>query len=293
MAYSLKHSDGSVGAGLRRIAADQLDRGIAALSSPDDLHDAVHDARKRVKKLRGLLRLVRPSIGIYSAENAYLRDAARLVSGLRDSAAQMEALERLARDCDLDRHDIAPLRKRLKAQRDHAERASDLPDRLAAFRAALETSRAHLKRWEPDADGFNAVAGGLGKTYRRARKGMKAARGGATPEAMHEWRKRVKYHWYHARLLERIWPQKMAPHIAAADELAEMLGDHHDLAVLRGALEDAGLSKAVARRLDAAATARMDALADEAFGLGARLLADKPDALIRRWRLWWDHWAAD
>jgi hypothetical protein len=29
------------------------------------------------------------------------------------------------------------------------------------------------------------------------------------PEHFHEWRKRVKYHWYHLGLLRELWPASM------------------------------------------------------------------------------------
>ena len=46
----------------------------------------VHDVRKRCKKVRGLLRLVRPGLGPdYRRANADVRDAARELSSLRDA----------------------------------------------------------------------------------------------------------------------------------------------------------------------------------------------------------------
>ena len=47
---------------------------------------------------------------------------------------------------------------------------------------------------------------------------------GATPEIFHDWRKRVKDHWYHSRLLQGFWPAGIRPHRKAVKELSELLG---------------------------------------------------------------------
>ncbi|NIS31707.1 MAG: CHAD domain-containing protein, partial [Actinobacteria bacterium] len=47
----------------------------------------IHDARKKLKRLRALLRLVRDDIGdsAYHNENVVLRDTARTLAGMRDA----------------------------------------------------------------------------------------------------------------------------------------------------------------------------------------------------------------
>ena len=83
-----------IGAGVVRVMATQLDIALLALAglSPD-----VHTARKAMKRTRGLLRLVRGSIGeaAYRAENDALRDAARLLAPARDATAKIETFDAL------------------------------------------------------------------------------------------------------------------------------------------------------------------------------------------------------
>lgn len=80
---------------------------------------------------------------------------------------------------------------------------------------------------------FRALRGGLKRTYRRGRTGRKRAFAAPTTERLHEWRKRVKYHWYHVRLLQNVWPEPMKVRRRELKVLADLLGDDHDLAVLR------------------------------------------------------------
>ncbi len=57
--------------------------------------------------------------------------------------------------------------------------------------------------------------------------------GEATEEEFHDWRKFVKYHFYHTRLLAGVYGKAARKRAKDANELEELLGQHHDLAVLR------------------------------------------------------------
>ncbi|NJK27804.1 MAG: CHAD domain-containing protein [Coleofasciculaceae cyanobacterium SM2_3_26] len=74
----------TVSNGIKRVAQEELDRAIAQLSgqTEESHEEAIHDARKRLKKLRALLRLVRDRLGqdAYERENLCFRDAARKLS---------------------------------------------------------------------------------------------------------------------------------------------------------------------------------------------------------------------
>lgn len=296
MPYRFRHDDRSVGDGVRRIAAEQIDDAIVEIDDADlDVHATVHQVRKRCKKLRGVARLVRPSFPAYAAENAAFRDAARALSFLRDTEALIETYDKLveAYAGRIDRAALGSVRHRLTLRKKAAARREDIGDRLAAFRDEMAAARGRVDGWRLEADGFDAVAGGLGRTYKRGRKAMAAARKRPTPEALHEWRKRVKYHWYHARIMRPIWPGPMRAHRDAADALGDLLGDHHDLAVFRGTVAadpDAFGGPADIELLFGLIEHRQAALEAEAARLGPRLLAEPRKALTRRWGAYWQAW---
>ena len=52
-------------------------------------------------------------------------------------------------------------------------------------------------------------------------------------ENVHEWRKRAKDIWYQLRIVRRAWPALLGETAGQAHVLADLLGDHHDLAMLR------------------------------------------------------------
>src|SRR5262245_27495457 len=98
MSFELR-SEEPLRKGVRRIVRKQLENALDQLTGvtrgPRD--DAVHEARKCFKKVRAVLRLVRPAIGekTYRAENTCFRDAARPLTEVRDAKILIETLDGL------------------------------------------------------------------------------------------------------------------------------------------------------------------------------------------------------
>jgi len=299
MAYRFKPGDPSVEKGLRRIALDQIGKAVSDIDTlPPDLETAIHQVRKRCKKLRGLIRLVRPAFADYARENAGFRDIARGLSGPRDRAVMVATYDALVEHYaeQVDRPALASIRRRLTLRLKAAEAEGGLDRKLSAARAALVDARDRAATWRLDDDGFAALSGGLAKTYGRARDAMAAAASSGAARDLHEWRKRVKYHWYHARLLAPVWPGHLGGHAEAAHRLGDLLGRHHDLAVFQAELGDDpaafGDAADVAVMMGLAQT-RQRELAAEAFALGGRLLTEKPKRLAGRWGGYWALWSAE
>jgi CHAD domain-containing protein len=91
------HAHQRLASGLRDTTLEQFDQVIAALAEPGDLDRAVHEARKAMKRIRALLRLVRPVIGddVYRVENAILRDTARIIAPIRDGRVMVDTVSDL------------------------------------------------------------------------------------------------------------------------------------------------------------------------------------------------------
>jgi CHAD domain-containing protein len=186
------------------------------------------------------------------------------------------------------------VRERLAAHRQKvADDQVGLEKCLDEFLASMRKALRRVDVWRIDANGFAALEGGLRRTYGRGRKALRDAYETATVESFHEWRKRAKYHWYHARLLRPIWRDMMAVHIDAADDLSDLLGDDHDLAVFRTTLlgeQDSFGGKTEIQALIGLIDRRRAELQARARPLGERLFADKPKRLAARFRSYWKSW---
>jgi CHAD domain-containing protein len=281
--YKLK-ADEPLPESTRRVARGRIDHALDELRGNTDstAEEAVHEARKDMKKLRALLRLVRGEVGesTFARENACFRDAARELAGARDTDVMLATLKQL----ELPEGLGWELRKAIQAER-AGERGGDRDTAARGAVAILAEARKRVDDWPLERESFDAVADGLERTYRRGRRHFRAAREEPATETLHEWRKRVKEHWYHHTLMRELWPPVMEAVADEAHELAGRLGEDHDLAVLaewvsRHAEGGDELFEAVERR--------RAALQAEALELGARLYADKPSAFAGRLRRLWD-----
>ena len=276
-----------------RVVSKRLIKAREALTaSSDERARGIHQARKRFKEIRAVLRLVRQPLGKdFARENARIRDAARLLSASRDVTAIVESWDALA-TTDADLFQSKPLREvrsRLASRKPDPVTGSE-DDAIIQALAAIESIEADMVQWDLKAKGFDLYAQGLERTYRDGRKALARAEKHPDAHNLHEWRKRVKDHWYHTRLLLLGWPEQLKLRCALLKELSELLGDEHDLSMLRLLMEeqpelfgDTELFEQIGSVIDK----RRDLLQIRALRLGRRLYAESPNALRKRWANYW------
>jgi CHAD domain-containing protein len=126
------------------------------------------------------------------------------------------------------------------------------------------------------------VGGAFARIYRRGRRAQRAAEADPSDDNFHEWRKRAKDLRYGLELLSGAWSGPLVATAKEAEHLTELLGDHHDLAVLREDLHQRRLGEEETQILKASIEARQEELAAEAFALGRRLYAERPKDFSRR-----------
>src|SRR4051794_15544839 len=174
MAYKLSLDD--LAASVKRVAGDQLGTAAQGLDDPDDPVEAVHDARKRLKKTRALLRIARPAMrpDAFRAYNRELRDQGRALSGARDADVMVETVDALAEHNTrrVKRAHFMAVRGRFVAAAGTA-----LPEhRVSALAGRVD-------RWPLGGISSETLAEAVTTTYRRGRK---AAARPATDENLHE-----------------------------------------------------------------------------------------------------------
>jgi CHAD domain-containing protein len=272
--------------GIARIARGRIDHALDELEGRTDSspEEAVHEARKDMKKLRAVVRLVRAETGdqVYRRENECFRDAGQELSGVRDADVMLATLANL--EAEIPEAAAGDLHQALEAHKIRTA-AGTRKQASAQVVESLTTARRRIGRWPIDGDGFDVVAGGLERIYRRGRRNFRAARDEPTNENLHEWRKRVKDLWYHLTILRTAWPPVMDALADEAHALSEHVGDDHDLAVLLEWAEEN--APASAAEMAGPVERRRGELQARAFELGARLYADKPGVFMRRLERWW------
>lgn len=296
MAYHIDKQK-TVKAGVVKIAKSQINKAIEEIDNKDlDPHETVHQVRKRCKKLRGLIRLIRPVFPGYKEENSFFRDAAGDLSFVRDAQSIIESVDLLSKSSsnNIDKNTFTAIRKQLVARRKEVtDNAGKVEEKLNDFRAKMVEALERVDTWQITAKDYDAISGGLQKTYKRGRKAFRKAYSNPSTERFHEWRKRVKYHWYHARLLRNLWPEMMRVHRRGLDKLSDILGDDHDLAILKETLQtDLKASKnpkEMGQIFDIIDRRRIQ-LQQQAKPLGELLYAEKKKHLDKRFHSYWMAW---
>jgi CHAD domain-containing protein len=296
MAYRFKRKE-NLPASVRRIVNEQTQQAARELAGDNpDIHDAVHNARKCFKKTRSLLRLIRDEIGedLYQRENQWLRDGAHRLAGARDAEAMLETFDALAQQySEFDACEVLKnLRPWLLQHREEVvEQQQDLVRSARELAAELKEFPDRVDQWPLKHKGFKAIAPGHRRIYRRGRKAFQRAMARPADGNLHAWRKRVKDYWYHTRLLRRTWPDLMEARVEELKRLSDLLGDDHDLAVMRGLLtrEQDAIGTA-APLFDSLATQRQQELRAQAEPLGRRLYAADVDCAMDQlaglWKVW-------
>jgi CHAD domain-containing protein len=282
---------------MRRIALARVERALVRLDEAERAEDpapCIHGVRKDLKKLRAAVRLLRRELGedLYRSENERYRDAGRRLAAIRDNEVKLQTLDALgARFPErLTPQATGEWRAALALERDRAVGEVRSGDAIAATRLTLELSRDRIAGWSLRADSWKLVGPGAVRSYRRGRKAMRRTVREPSDESLHEWRKRAKDLWYHLRILRESTPPSLVEATERADALADGLGQHHDLAVLRQDLFDRELPTAMRPTLVEAIVVRQDELAAAAFELGETLYAQKPKAFRRAMRKGWKRW---
>jgi CHAD domain-containing protein len=287
MAFRLRRRP--IASELQRLVRKELRAAMKRLKGDDVAEEDIHEARKSIKKVRAVVKLLRSPLGSwYAAENLQLREAGRRLALRRDADVMIETLEALRGrySAVVSRRLVQSVARRLRQDRRDVRKRGGPAARQAA--AMLNQVHDRLPRRLAKVGGWSSVRKGLVQAYARSRAAMK----GLTPESsaaeFHEWRRRIKEHWYDIRLFEGQHP---APRGRARSlkTLESRLGDDHNLALLEQLLlehaDRFGRAQTIALVLGSIQK-RQRALRGRALASGHRLFGAKPakfDAAVGRW----------
>ncbi len=233
MTYRFKLQE-PVGGGARRVALEQIEIAEEKLASQQDIAACIHDTRRCLKRLKALIRLVRPALddAVYRREAMRLSSIGRLLSSERDQhVVRQTAIKLDSRFGALPNGASERLKGLLEVQAASRNGSETAESRRQALSRLKQTKRFFSGAAIAGVT-FEHLADGLERSYRKARRAFRAAYDKSTDEAFHAWRKSVQLHWRHMQLLSRGWPEVLTARAGEAKELSRLLGDDHDFSVL-------------------------------------------------------------
>jgi CHAD domain-containing protein len=297
VSFELKPRE-QVNSGLRRLVRKEI---RAARRELDEKHpptaDAIHEARKSLKKVRAIVALIDDDEGrgIGRAKKR-LRKIGHTLSELRDADAMVEIVDKLHRRTPrlLDAQTRKILRAWLTKRRKAAISNVGKKDTWDKLDHALRTVRRDARRWKPSHRAFGALSHGIAVSHRRGRKALARAAKRHRADDFHRWRKQIKNLWYELRLLKGAGP-RVARDIHDLHQAEGWLGDDHNVVVLCAALSRDGSHRPApitATQLKAAADRYHAQMRRQAIKSVRHIYTRKSGRYLRdlkrAWRTWRD-----
>ena len=285
------HGHETLRAGLLRVV-DVLTDSVTERSAHPSLNgdQGVHLVRTTIKRLRALLRLIRPAVNpaFFNNENARLRSAAGLLSFARDAEVARGTLKKLPVS---NQSDEDAVRSVLSGFEKQVELPNDLDLTTAEVRRRLEQTRRNFHRLKLRGTEREILEAGLRAVYRQGRKRMKVAFEQGQDRAFHRWRIRAKNLYYELQFLESVWPSQLHRLIKRLAELQDQIGLENDVAVLRAWLNkspEAFGGRETVQRVVACLDSQTGRLRRAAIPLGRRIWRQKPRQFARKIAHHWD-----
>jgi len=288
----------SVRNGLVRLGRRHAHAALHHIEHPKkaDRTEDIHQVRVQIKRLRALLRLLKPVTDVETVkrENTRLRDASKMLSGFRDAFVAGETLKSIFQDTAPGRMSDAARLLGVKHRR--AKSKADLDLALKEAARTLRRIADEFRTLPFSTRGWAALAPGLEDSYRRARREFERCekRGaGHLGDCFHNWRKRVKDLGYQLELLENLPPGEIHPLRKNIRRLGTLLGEDHDYLVFADQVrqrENHYLGLANFRPVRKRLKRRLKVLRAKEFAIARHFFADKPRLWIARLATWWKVW---
>ena len=295
MAFCVRPRE-SIADGLRRLAKKELASAREQLlrtRQPGD--EAIHEARKSVKKVRAIVQLIETDDGRgIGGGKKRLRAANRALSHVRDADVMILTLQKLLDRWPhlLSEHTLARVRHQLSAHKDAVAQAAAREGSWSEVAEELRRGRAAVKRSSPAHRRFGALAPGLRVTHKCGRKAMARALERQGDADFHEWRKQIKALWYDLRLIEGAGA-RIHRDVEALDRAETSLGDDHDAVVLCAYLSGSQAFRDDSlefRRLTQQAERYQQELRRKAIASTKAIYAAPTGAYVREVKRAWKNW---
>jgi CHAD domain-containing protein len=283
MAFGIGRSE-DFGAAFRRLILEDIAAARAGLRDPRlAREEAIHAARRRLKRIRTILRVLRPVLGSrYASYRSEVRSLARSLAIHRDADVLRATATDLRAGADPEQRQfiekaIGSLNESLRSGR---KRATVAPVLLAL--SELEADAEDLPR---PRRGMRLYRQAVFRVYRRGRRAMRRAARTGDATDFHRWRKHAKDLWHLLEIAKRRLPKKLARYAGRLDTLAEILGLDHDYWITAEHMRTVAGDAASRERVQQLVEARRRRLQRDALRRGRKLYRLRPRAFGRIIRL--------
>ena len=270
---------------LRRHFAAMLahEPGVRLGEDPEELHDM----RVATRRLRAALKLY--SDVLPKRAERYERDL-RWVAGALGEVRDLDVhLERLLEETSKNREAIEEVAVPLKERRVEARRRMLEALDSNRYERLLATFSGTLRRGHspaPSAPVLEVAPDLLGDRYKKVRKAAKKLSEDSPPEHFHELRKKGKRLRYALEPLQEVYGKPAQKMVKLLKKIQDDLGDHQDLIVAAGLMEELGVAGDRPPRAAFSMGSMAERYDRDAEEIRAGFLESKPLRNLKRGKPW-------
>jgi CHAD domain-containing protein len=277
--------------GIKKLIYDQISLARYQIENQTDIHLAIHESRRTLKRIRAVLRLTRDEIGNsnYHRENILMRDLGRRLSGARDHQVLLRTFSSLEEQypTSFSGSEISRIKQLVKDQTDFEINhfKHDLGG-FEQFKEDLVEASGRVDQYCTIRNDFLAIENGLRRNYKQGRNLLKQI-GREDHEIFHEFRKRSKYFLHHIQILRPLFPRLMKAYAKSIQKYSELLGETRDYYRLEMFLEEPGSQPIPAdsrKKMTGKIRQVRNELLEKIFLDSSHIYAEKPGALVNRMR---------
>ena len=273
------HRREAIGAGLKAIAALQLESAIAQFKGNNVSPRAIHNVRTTIKKVRSIIELTAPSFTRAQRNDltGTLRDAAARIAPLRDSEVLLNTFDLLLEQKGLPQEEFTALRDGLadSARQRRSNDTRQIPHVIKLLKEILRS----IPEWSLDQLSGKDIRRRIRRTYRRGRSTLERCAATGEEEQFHTWRKQVKQLWYQLRMTSHYWPNNAKDLISDTGAIGESGGSERDLTLLAQWLKK-GPKKSSSDLLKATIDSLLPQLRKRAISGGEKFYEIKPKQFV-------------
>lgn len=247
MAFHFEHHEPLADAA-RRIVRGEIESALQLLTgNATDRKVVVHETRKCFKRIRATLQLIDfDPPERFEEESSRYRNLGRVLANQRDADVLPETFDKLISDYTNHLEGLTLSRERsFIARHTSALLAGENFSRIKSELAReLEKARSSVSDWRFNKAGSlsvtSIVPATIKKAYSRAKDNFLTVCQNPSSDKMHNWRKRIKDLLYQSHLLSDTDLTFSPAYSKRLNNLAERLGEHHDLALLQEVVSEHG-----------------------------------------------------
>ena len=225
---------------VRRILLHYNNAAIDYLSKNLKNPENIHQTRLCFKRIRSFLRLTQNAFPDRTCDelNVYFRDKARLLSSNRDITAIIDICQDMMIRSRSDSVKLF-LKKYIQSQKKNRKETIQNPELQRTTKFMIESlmeTGDKINNLDLNGEMHNCFAFGAKKVYKKGFYLLGTLIENKDDRMLHEWRKQVKYLWYHYVFLNSFWPGIMSAHARQTQQLSQWLGNHNDYVILKNVL---------------------------------------------------------